>query len=124
MVFVLIAVLTFVLQYFLHWEVWVVALVSYVISALLGKTAWGVFFSAFFSVFLVWSGMAFWQDIQNDQILSMRVAQLLGVSAASEWFFIITGLLGALLASVAGLAGYYLKRIFIKSKLKTPISAK
>jgi hypothetical protein len=124
MVFIFIAILVFSTQYFLHWQIWSVATISYLVAGILGRTAWGVFFSAFFSVFLVWSGMAFWQDIQNDQILSSRIAQMLGVAGISEWLFVITGLLGGVVGAIAALAGYYMKRIFIKAVPKTPITGR
>lgn len=124
MVFLLIASLVFAVQYFLHWHIWAVAAISYVIAAIFGKTAWGVFFSAFFAVFLVWSGMAFWQDIQNDQLLSGRIAQMLAIPETGEWFFVITGMLGGLLSAIAALSGYYLKRLFIKAVPKTPTTGR
>jgi|JI8StandDraft_2_1071088.scaffolds.fasta_scaffold05471_4 hypothetical protein len=124
MVFIFIAILVFSAQYFMHWQIWSVAAISYVVAGILGKTAWGVFFSAFFSVFLVWSGMAFWQDIQNDQILSSRIATMLGIANTSEWLFVITGLLGGFVGAISALAGYYVKRIFIKARPKTPISGR
>jgi hypothetical protein len=124
MVFLLIAILVFASQYFLHWQIWAVATISYVVASVFGKTAWGVFFSAFFAVFLVWSGMAFWQDIQNDQLLSGRIAQMLAVPATGEWFFVITGVVGGVLSAIAALAGYYLKRLFIKAVPTTPTTGK
>ena len=124
MVFLLVASLVFASQYFFHWQVWSVAAISYVVAGIFGKTAWGVFFSAFFAVFLVWSGMAFWQDIQNDQLLSGRITQMLAIPATGEWFFVITGILGGLLSAIAALAGYYLKRLFIKAVPKTPTTAR
>jgi uncharacterized membrane protein len=124
MVFLLIAILVFASQYFLHWQIWAVATISYVVASVFGKTAWGVFFSAFFAVFLVWSGMAFWQDIQNDQLLSGRIAQMLAMPATGEWFFVITGVVGGVLSAIAALAGYYLKRLFIKAVPTTPTTGK
>jgi len=124
MVFLLIAALVLASQYFLHWHIWAVAAISYIVAALFGKTAWGVFFSAFFAVFLIWSGMAFWQDIQNDQLLSGRIAQMLAIPAIGEWFFVVTGVLGGIVASLAALSGYYLKRIFIKTLPKTPTTGR
>lgn len=124
MVFILIASLVFVSQYFLHWQIWAVAVISYVVAAIFGRTAWGVFFSAFLAVFLVWSGMAFWKDIQNDQLLSGRITQMLSIPTAGEWFFVITGILGGVVAALAALSGYYLKRIFIKAVPKTPTTGR
>ncbi len=121
MVFVLIALAVFASQYFLHWQIWTISLISFVVGAILGRTAWGAFFSAFFAVFLVWSAMAFWKDIQNDQILSARIALMFGLPAASEWFFVITGIVGGVLASFSCLSGYYLKRIFIQPLPQTTI---
>ncbi|MCS6794977.1 MAG: hypothetical protein RMJ97_05585 [Raineya sp.] len=124
MVFILIVLAVFAVQYFLHWEVWTIAVISFIVGGILGKTAWGSFFSAFLAVFIVWSGGAFWLDIQNDQILSARMAAMFGIPAISEWFFVVTGLIGGILASFSCLAGYYVKRIFIQPPPKTPITGR
>lgn len=124
MVFILIALGVFASQYFLHWQIWTISLISFVVGAILGRTAWGAFFSAFFAVFLVWSGMAFWQDIQNDQIISARIASMFGFPAISEWFFVVSGAIGGVLASFSCISGYYLKRISIQPPPKTPISGR
>jgi hypothetical protein len=121
MVFLLILVLTFAAQYFLEW--WYMAFVCYVVSAVFGKTAWGVFFSGFFAVFFVWAGMAFWADIRNDQILSSRIGQMLGLpESLKEWLFVITALIGGIVGCFSAISGYYTKRVFIKKTLKTPLS--
>ena len=120
MVFFLIILLVVAVQLFFEW--WLMAVVCYFVSAILGKTAWGVFFSAFFAVFFVWATKAFWADLQNEQILSGRIAELFGLSAGSEWLFAIVAVIGGVIAAFAAISGYYTKRIFIKSKPTSIIS--
>lgn len=124
MVFVLIAILVFVLQYFWHTEVWSIAVVSLVVGSFLGRSAWGSFFSAFFAVFLVWSTVAFWKDIQNDQILSARIATMFGLSTMGEWLFAVTGVIGGILGAFSSLTGYYIKRIFFVPPPESSITGK
>jgi hypothetical protein len=118
MVFFLIVILVVLAQSFFPW--WTMPLVCYIVSISLGRSAWGTFFSAFFAVFFVWAIKAFWADIQNDQILSERMGQMLGI--AGEWLFMISAVFGAVLGSLAALAGYYTKSIFLKKKSQAPLS--
>ena len=83
---------------------------------LLGRRAWGTFFSGFFAVFFVWSVKAFWADIQNDQILSNRIGAMVGLGTG-EWLFVFTALIGAMLGALATLAGYYTKVAMHQTRL-------
>ncbi|MGD1839770.1 MAG: hypothetical protein ACFB0B_02580 [Thermonemataceae bacterium] len=114
MVFILILILTIVAQLFFAW--WTMPLVCFLVG-LLGRRAWGTFFSGFFAVFFVWSVKAFWADIQNDQILSNRIGAMVGLGTG-EWLFVFTALIGAMLGALATLAGYYTKAIFVSKKAK------
>ena len=120
MVFFLIIILVVAVQLFSEW--WLMAVVCYFVAAILGKTAWGVFFSAFFGVAFVWATKAFWADLQNEQILSNRIAELFGLTMGGDWLFAIVAVIGGVIGAFAAISGYYTKRIFVKAAPTSIIS--
>lgn len=116
MVFLLILVLVAIGQLYAPW--WSMAVVCWVVAALLGRRFFATAMSAFLAVFFVWAIKAFITDLQNEQLLSARVAAMMGLPQVSEWLFLLTALLGALLAFMAASAGYATRRLFAKSAPK------
>jgi hypothetical protein len=116
MVFILILVLTILAQIFFPW--WSMAVVCYVVAALFGKRFWATTFSAFLAVFFIWAIRAFFADLQNDQLLSHRIAAMLGMPQIGDWLFLVSALLGGVIAFMAAWSGYATKRLFRKKDLK------
>ncbi|MGB8192543.1 MAG: hypothetical protein WCF67_11525, partial [Chitinophagaceae bacterium] len=71
----LIALLSFTIGLYLPW--WSLALVAFVVAALIHQRAGKAFLSGFLALFLLWGILAFIIDQQNQHILSQKVAQLL-----------------------------------------------
>ncbi len=64
-------------------------------------------------VFLLWSGMAFYQWSNGGEIIVSRIAEVMG--ANSGWVLVLaTGLIGFVVSAVAGYAGYSLRKILIQ----------
>ncbi|MXV15124.1 hypothetical protein [Hufsiella ginkgonis] len=108
MLFILIAVFSLLLQFFLPW--WIIAPVSAVLAALVGGTARNAFFSSFMAIFVMWIGVSLSKSIPNQHLLSGKVAVMLGLpQSPSSWIIVLlaTGIIGGLTASVSALAGYY-----------------
>ncbi|GIV40630.1 MAG: hypothetical protein KatS3mg033_2430 [Thermonema sp.] len=112
MVFILILILSILVQIFFPW--WSMAVVCFVVAALFGKRFWGTTFSAFLAVFFIWAIRAFFADLQNDQLLSRRIAAMLGMPQIGEWLFLVSALLGGIVAFMAAWSGYATKRLFKK----------
>ncbi|MCB0633553.1 MAG: hypothetical protein R2824_13915 [Saprospiraceae bacterium] len=92
-------VIGFLLQSFLPW--WIVVLAA-------GGLAWGLqltprqaFVASLLAGMLLWGGYAIYLD---NGILSHRLGQMMG-GLSSFWIFLLTALIGGLLAAMGGVTG-------------------
>lgn len=114
MLFIVIALLVFITQYLLdYW--WLIAVDAFIAAILVGKTSTYSFFSGFFAVAIVWFGMAFYLDYQNEGLLMGRVSEMIGLPS-SFWVLVITSFIGGLVGGFAALTGYSFKSLWIKNK--------
>lgn len=102
-------ILAAIFQFFTQW--WTIAPVAIVVCYLLGKSPSQSFLGSFLAVFLLWGGFAFWRDSANGGILAERIAEMLGAAGISSILFLISALIGALVAGLAGYTGYWLKQL-------------
>lgn len=105
----LIALLSFAVGLYLPW--WSLALVAFVVAALIHQKAGKAFLSGFLALFLLWGILAFIIDQQNQHILSQKVATLLPLAGSYVLLILITALIGGLVAGFAAMAGSYLRRV-------------
>lgn len=102
------AIVSFACGLYLPW--WSVALVAFVVAALIPQKPGKAFLSGFMALFLCWGCLAFYIDLKNDHILSQRVAELIVKSSSSWVMVLLTAFIGGLVAGLAALAGSYLRR--------------
>lgn len=113
MVFILILILSYLLQLFLPW--WIIVVISFAACGLIGKTAKISFWSPFFAILLLWIGMALYKSIPNENLLAGKIAVMFGLSA---WWhiLIVTGLIGGIAAGISGLCGYLFRKAILYKK--------
>jgi hypothetical protein len=111
MLFLIILILSFAGSYFLPW--WMVAIVAFLAAFFIGKTPGRSFWSGFSAVFIVWTVLALFKSIPNDNILAGMVVQLFFLHNWI-WLLVITALIGGLVGGMAALSGVLLKRAFAK----------
>lgn len=101
--FIGIVVLAFGAQFILPW--WAIALVAFILGALLGKTQVHAFGSGFLAIFVLWTIQAFLHFTANDGILASRMGTLLGgvPGALMPW---ITGLIGGIVGGLSAWTGF------------------
>lgn len=111
MKFLVALVLTIILSFIagLYFPWWSIAITAFLVALLVHQKAWKAFLSGFLGLFLLWAALAEWIDIKNDNILSARIAELLGIGHNSLLLVLITGLAGGLVAGFAALSGSYLR---------------
>ena len=113
MVFIVIIILSFLLQLVLPW--WIIVIISFATCGLIGKTGKIALWAPFFAILLLWTGMALFKSMPNNNVLAMRVAVMFGVQ--SWWLIlVISALLGAFTAAVSGYCGYHFRKAVLVTK--------
>ena len=110
---ILLGLLTLLCGIFLpQW--WFVAVVSFLTALVFKEKMLKTGVITFLVVTIVWMGTAMYIDIGNESILSSRIGQILG-GLSPFLLTLITGLLGGIVATLAGLTGASLNAVFFKS---------
>ncbi|MDJ1469415.1 hypothetical protein QNI19_14110 [Cytophagaceae bacterium DM2B3-1] len=109
--FVLILIASLLLQLFLPW--WIIAPVAFAFTLWKGNSARQSFLAGFAAIFILWLGVAFITDIQNDSILSAKIAEMLFVKY-SALLLIVTALIGGLVGGLSAWTGYLWKKASTK----------
>lgn len=108
LLFLLILVLAAVAQLFLPW--WVITPLCLLLAAWRGPSGGRAFLAGFLGIGLGWLLLAGWLHIQNDGLLSHRVAQLLPLGGQGWLLVVLTAVVGGLVGGLAALAGAWLRR--------------
>ena len=107
--------LSFCACLFLPW--WSIAIVAFLVAALIPQTPLVSFITGFIALFLLWGILSFWISTNNDHILAHRVSLLIFKTDNPFLLIIVTALIGALIAGFAALtAGYIRPSGFIQNK--------
>ncbi|RZL17124.1 MAG: hypothetical protein EOO89_09490 [Pedobacter sp.] len=115
MVFLVILIVSFFLQMVLPW--WVIIIISFATCGLIGKTGKISLWSPFFAILVLWTAMALYKSIPNNNVLAGRVADMFGLTA---WWQILalTAIIAAFVAAVSGYCGYHFRKAIIAMKQK------
>jgi hypothetical protein len=105
---ILTILLSFAACLFLPW--WSIAIVAFVVAALIPQKPFKSFITGFIALFLLWGGLSFWLSSNNDHILAHKVSQLILKMDNPYLLIFATALIGALVAGFAALAGSYLHK--------------
>jgi hypothetical protein len=95
----------FILGLYLPW--WSIAVAAFVAVLLVQLNPLPAFFAGLLGIFFLWIILAGWTNSSNAEILSTRVAQLLGVGSPMV-LILLTGMVGGLVGGLAGLTGSFL----------------
>ena len=111
MVFLVVLILTFALQYFLPW--WIMMVIAFAVCSVVGKTAKISFWQPFLAIFLLWTALSLYKSIPNHHILANRIAEMFGIKT---WYAVlaVSSGLGAVVAGISGLCGYYFRKSILK----------
>lgn len=113
MVFIVILILSFLLQLVLPW--WIIVVISFATCGLIGKTGKIALWAPFFAILLLWTSMALYKSMPNNHILASRIAEMFGVQS---WLLILllSNLLGAFAAAISGYCGYHFRKAVLVKK--------
>ena len=120
MKFILAALLTMALAFlvglYLPW--WSIAIVAFLVALFLPQPSFRGFLSGFLGIFLLWGILAFWIDVENQQILSRKMALVFRLGGSSALLILVTAFVGGLVGGFAALTGTSL-RPYPKVKKRT-----
>ena len=106
--FLLTALLSFIAGiYISYW--WFFAVIAFLVALLIHQRGFKAFFAGFLALFILWFALAFWIDLVNEGVLSVKIASLLPLGGSKWLLMIITAFVGGLVAGFAALSGSYLR---------------
>jgi hypothetical protein len=105
---ILTALLSFIVG--LKFEWWTIALVAFLVALLVQQSAGKAYLAAFSAIFLLWGALALWINIQNQSMLSVKIAKVLPLGGSPAVLILITALIGALVAGFGAMSGSYLRQ--------------
>ena len=104
---ILILLLSFSACLYFPW--WSIAIVAFIVSALIPQNHWLSFLSGFISLFLLWGGLSFFISSNNDHILAHRVSLLILKTQSVFLLIVVTALIGAIVGGFAALTGSFIR---------------
>jgi hypothetical protein len=102
------ALLGFAAGLYLPW--WCFALTSAVVALTVHQRAWKAFVTGFIGMFLLWGCLAFFIDLNNNHLLSQKIAGIFKLNAVL--LIIITAFIGGLVSGFAALTGSYARKLY------------
>lgn len=109
----IILVATALLQLVLPW--WIIALVPFAVCLWRSQHAGTAFFVSLAVVATVWLAYATFLHQTTQGSMSDRIAELFSLPSGMTLMFSVT-LLGGIVAGFAGLAGYYVRQLFVREQ--------
>ncbi len=102
------ALLSVAVCLYLPW--WSIAIVAFIVSALIPQQTGKAFLAGFIALFLLWGSMASYISISNNNLLAHKVSLIILSIDNPVILILLTAVIGALVAGFAALSGSYLRR--------------
>ncbi|MEP6712764.1 MAG: hypothetical protein ABJA37_10125 [Ferruginibacter sp.] len=104
---ILIALLSFAACLYLPW--WMVAVVAFMVVALIPQSAGKAFLCGFSAVFILWFALSFWMSTNNNHILAHKISLLIIKADSPYMLMIVTGLIGGLVAGFGAITASFIR---------------
>lgn len=104
----LIALLSLAACLYFPW--WAIAIVAFIVTALIPQKPFMSFLSGFIALFLLWSILSWYLSNNNGHLLSHKISVLVIKMNSPMLLLLLTALIGSLVAGFASLAGSYLRK--------------
>ena len=105
---ILIALLSLVACIYFPW--WSIAIVAFIVAAIIPQSGWISFLSGFLALFILWGAISLWISNNNHHILAHKISLLILKADNPFLLMLVTALIGALVAGFAAIAGSFLRR--------------
>jgi uncharacterized membrane protein YczE len=107
--FILTALLSYAAGLYLPW--WSIAITAFIVAVFVQLKPIHAFAAGFLSLFLLWVVLALFIDMNNQHVLSLKIAEVLFKSKSHALIVGTTGLVAALVGGFAALTGSYVRRL-------------
>ena len=104
----LIALLSVAACLYLPW--WSIAIVAFIVSALIPQRSGKAFLTGFIALFLLWGGLAWYITTNNNNLLAHKVSMIILTKDNPLLLVVATAAIGAIVAGFAALTGSYVRR--------------
>ena len=104
---ILTALLAFISGLFLPW--WGIAIAALLVAVIINQNAGKAFLSGFLGVQLLWLGLAWWINMNNQGVLAKKIALVLPLEGNTVYLILVTGIVGGLVAGFAAMSGSFLR---------------
>ena len=114
---ILIILLSFCACLYFPW--WSIAIVAFIVSALIPQRPWTSFLSGFIALFILWGALSLWISSNNDHILAHRVSLLIFKTESAFLLILATALIGGLVAGFGALTASFVRpaKIIVNKQL-------
>lgn len=107
------ALLSFAASLFMPW--WIIAIVCFIVAFAIPQKPLLAFLAGFAALFILWIGISMYISSANDDLLVHKMSVLFIKADNPILLFLLTGLIGGLVAGFGSLTGRLLRQI-ISSK--------
>ena len=105
---ILMAALSFAACLYLPW--WSIAIVCFIVAALIPQRPGIAFLCGFISLFILWAGLSFWISNNNAHVLAHKISVVILKKDDPNQLIIVTGLIGAIVGGFAALTGSLIRK--------------
>lgn len=105
---VLIALLSVAACLYLPW--WSIAIVAFIVSALIPQHPGKAFLTGFIALLLLWGSLSWYISSNNNHLLAHKVSMIILNTDSPYLLITATALIGAMVAGLAALTGSYLRK--------------
>jgi hypothetical protein len=102
---ILTALLSFAICLYCPW--WSIAIVAFVVAALIPQKPFVAFVAGFLALFIVWFSLTLYISNNNEHILAHKVSMIILKSDNPFALIVMTAAIGAFVAGFAALAGSF-----------------
>ena len=105
---ILIVLLSFAACLYLPW--WIVAIVGFIVVAVIPQSSGKAFLCGFLAVFILWFVLSYWISNNNNHILAHKVSLLIIKMDSPYLLMLVTALIGGLVAGLGALTASFLQK--------------
>ena len=102
--------LAFALSLYLPW--YAIAIASFLTAMVVGQNPGKSFSSGFVGIFILWSVLSLWINMNNEHLLSNKMASLLPLQGEGYLLLIVGAIVGGIVGGLAALSGAYCRKLF------------